>query len=66
MNKAVSLLARLVGLNEVMGTKIGNESLRGISGGEKKRVSLAEAMTTCPRCVYVYSRGEWVLISLLG
>lgn len=29
-----------------MHTKIGNEFVRGVSGGEKKRVSIAEAMIT--------------------
>lgn len=27
-------------------TKVGNEYIRGISGGEKKRVTIAEAMVT--------------------
>lgn len=29
-----------------MHTKVGNEFVRGVSGGEKKRVSIAEAMIT--------------------
>jgi energy-coupling factor transporter ATP-binding protein EcfA2 len=29
-----------------MGTKVGNEYIRGVSGGERKRVSIAEAMIT--------------------
>jgi len=32
---------RLLGLHEVKDTKIGNETVRGISGGQRRRVSLA-------------------------
>jgi ATP-binding cassette, subfamily G (WHITE), member 2, SNQ2 len=35
-----------VGLKHILGSKIGDQFTRGISGGEKKRVSIAEAMTT--------------------
>jgi ABC-type multidrug transport system ATPase subunit len=41
-------LARLFGIDGILSTKIGNEHLRGVSGGERKRVSLAEALVTCP------------------
>lgn len=37
-----------MGLGDVMGTKVGNAYIRGISGGERRRVSLAEALATCP------------------
>lgn len=46
---AVEQLARLVGLDKVLRTKVGNAYIRGISGGERRRVSLAEALATCPR-----------------
>lgn len=32
--------------NQIVHTKVGNEFVRGVSGGEKKRVSIAEAMIT--------------------
>ncbi|KAK0634251.1 ABC transporter PeaB1 [Bombardia bombarda] len=48
INQAVESLARCVGLNHVLRTKVGNEAIRGVSGGERRRVSLAEAMATCP------------------
>ena len=41
-------LARLVGLGDVLGMQVGNGYIRGISGGERRRTSLAEALATCP------------------
>lgn len=52
IDDAVEQLARLVGLDRVLGTKVGNAYVRGISGGERRRVSLAEALATCPRSVH--------------
>ncbi len=34
------------GLRHVQDTKVGNAAIRGVSGGEKKRVSIAEALAT--------------------
>ncbi|KAJ2978980.1 hypothetical protein NUW58_g7322 [Xylaria curta] len=48
INTAVEILAKCVGLSHVLNTKVGNEAIRGVSGGERRRVSLAEAMVTCP------------------
>ncbi|KAI0911770.1 ABC transporter PeaB1 [Ustulina deusta] len=48
IDAAVVKLAQCVGLDHVLHTKVGNASIRGVSGGERKRVSLAEAMATCP------------------
>ncbi|CCE61497.1 hypothetical protein TPHA_0A04220 [Tetrapisispora phaffii CBS 4417] len=42
--KTRELLATIFGLENTYNTKVGNEYVRGISGGERKRVSLAEAM----------------------
>ena len=36
---------RIFGLERARDTVVGDAALRGISGGEKKRVSLAEAMS---------------------
>ena len=44
-------LAKLVGLDKVLATQVGNAFVRGISGGERRRVSLAEVLATCPRSV---------------
>ncbi|MCJ1267220.1 hypothetical protein MMC22_007105 [Lobaria immixta] len=51
IEEAVSRLGALMGLGDVMGTKVGNAYIRGISGGERRRVSLAEALATCPGLV---------------
>ncbi|KAJ5899540.1 CDR ABC transporter [Penicillium taxi] len=42
----LSAIAKLFWIEHAMGTRVGNELIRGISGGEKKRVSIAEAMVT--------------------
>ncbi|OLL21759.1 Brefeldin A resistance protein [Neolecta irregularis DAH-3] len=42
------ILTKIFGLAHVLHTKIGNEYIRGISGGEKKRASIAETMVTRP------------------
>ena len=34
----------VLGLKHRRNTKIGDQSIRGLSGGEKKRVSIAEAL----------------------
>ncbi|KAH6651607.1 ABC transporter [Truncatella angustata] len=48
VDAAVESLAKCVGLSHVLKTKVGNAAIRGVSGGERRRVSLAEAMATCP------------------
>ena len=40
------VVSRLFWIEHTMNTKVGNEYVRGVSGGEKKRVSIAEAMIT--------------------
>ncbi|KAK7210850.1 hypothetical protein V2G26_018028 [Clonostachys chloroleuca] len=43
---SVRSLADLHGLGHVLRTRVGNASVRGVSGGERRRVSLAEALAT--------------------
>ncbi|KAF2274688.1 ABC drug exporter AtrF [Westerdykella ornata] len=40
------VVSKLFWIEHTMNTKVGNELVRGVSGGEKKRVSIAEAMIT--------------------
>ena len=40
----LNVLGTVFGLSHVMGTKVGNDLIRGISGGEKKRVSISEVL----------------------
>lgn len=40
------VLVSLFGLRHTLNTKVGNDIVRGVSGGERKRVSIAELMTT--------------------
>ncbi|KAJ6149667.1 CDR ABC transporter [Penicillium samsonianum] len=47
----VAQLAKLVGLENVLDTKVGDAKIRGVSGGERRRVSLAEALATCARLI---------------
>jgi ATP-binding cassette subfamily G (WHITE) protein 2 (SNQ2) len=42
----LSAISKLFWIEHTMDTKVGNELIHGISGGEKKRVSIAEAMIT--------------------
>ncbi|KAJ7196400.1 pleiotropic drug resistance ABC transporter [Mycena pura] len=40
----VEILCTIFGLRHVRGTQVGDNAIRGVSGGEKKRVSIAEAL----------------------
>ncbi|THH12068.1 hypothetical protein EW145_g234 [Phellinidium pouzarii] len=42
----VDTLGAVFGLRQVMDTKVGNAAIRGVSGGQRKRVSIAEALAT--------------------
>lgn len=46
VNEFLRVISKLFWIEHTMGTKVGNEFVRGVSGGEKKRVSIAEAMIT--------------------
>ncbi|PNY24380.1 Brefeldin A resistance protein [Tolypocladium capitatum] len=40
------VVTKVFWIEHTLGTKVGNEFIRGVSGGERKRVSIAEAMIT--------------------
>ena len=42
----VDAIMRLVGIKRVESTFVGNDKVRGVSGGERKRVSIGEMMAT--------------------
>ena len=42
----LKMVTKLFWIEHTLNTKVGNEFVRGVSGGEKKRVSIAEAMIT--------------------
>ncbi|EPB81631.1 hypothetical protein HMPREF1544_11651 [Mucor circinelloides 1006PhL] len=46
VNKVLYMLGNMLGLTKQMNTMVGNAWVRGLSGGERKRMSIAEQMTT--------------------
>lgn len=42
----MDVLGKVFGLERVFGTRVGNAQLRGVSGGEKKRVSISEVLAS--------------------
>lgn len=46
LNRMVDMTLSMVGLEHVASTKIGSEKVRGISGGQRRRVSLARGFMT--------------------
>ncbi|KAI8143007.1 ABC-2 type transporter-domain-containing protein [Fennellomyces sp. T-0311] len=46
IEKIIFMLGNMLGLSKKMNTTVGNGVIRGLSGGERKRLSIAEAMTT--------------------
>ncbi|CAO3636970.1 unnamed protein product [Cunninghamella blakesleeana] len=46
VNKILYMLGNMLGLTKQMHTLVGNAFIRGLSGGERKRLSIAEQMTT--------------------
>ena len=49
VSQMTEVLETVFGLRHVKNTLVGDASIRGVSGGEKKRVSIAEALATRSR-----------------
>ncbi|KAI9871192.1 MAG: hypothetical protein M1830_003216, partial [Pleopsidium flavum] len=45
-NKVINLLLKMFNIEHTLNTIVGNPFMRGVSGGERKRVSIAEMMVT--------------------
>ena len=45
-NNTTEMLATIFGLRHTLTTPVGDNAIRGVSGGEKKRVSIAEALAS--------------------
>ena len=46
VNQVEDLLLRMLNISHTKNTLVGDEFVRGVSGGERKRVSIAEMMAT--------------------
>lgn len=46
VNEFLRVATKLLWIEHTLDTKVGNEHVRGVSGGERKRVSIAEALIT--------------------
>ncbi|KAK6457757.1 ABC-2 type transporter-domain-containing protein [Scheffersomyces xylosifermentans] len=53
INAMKEILATVFGLRHTYKTKVGNDFVRGVSGGERKRVSIAEALA-CRGSIYCW------------
>lgn len=50
-SKKVDLMLSVLGMHECANTIAGNEMIRGISGGQKKRLTIGELLITNARCL---------------
>lgn len=51
--KRAETIGDTLGLTECMDTAVGSDTVRGISGGQRKRVTIAEAMVPLPRLLFL-------------
>lgn len=53
MKEVVDEMFVLLGLEKVRNSKIGNDMIRGISGGEKKRVNIGIELIQSPNLLFL-------------
>lgn len=52
----------MLGLSHTVNTQVGNDFIRGVSGGERKRVSIAEAtLSGSPIQCWDNSTQDWIV-----
>lgn len=59
VQRIVDILTTIFGLKHVKDTLVGDAAIRGVSGGEKKRVSISEALATLSRMT---AWDKWVFL----
>ena len=57
----VDAVIKRLGLSHITETRVGNEHLRGISGGERRRVSIGMQLVNTPS-KYTYSRVAYIYV----
>jgi ATP-binding cassette subfamily G (WHITE) protein 2 (SNQ2) len=60
VHQSTDVLATTFGLKHALATKVGDDFVRGVSGGERKRVSLAEVVSS----PHMSSSFEYVLLTV--
>jgi ATP-binding cassette, subfamily G (WHITE), member 2 len=53
MNERVRVLLDVMGLTQVRDSMVGSKLVKGISGGQKKRLSIAESIAALPPLVFL-------------
>lgn len=52
-DKIIGVIIQELGLRKATNTYIGSSRVRGISGGEKKRVAIAIELVSNPSCIFL-------------
>lgn len=65
VTSVTDIVSTIFGLRHVKNTPVGDAAIRGVSGGEKKRVSISEALTLRP-LITAWDKYVFTQLSLLG